>query len=190
MLAGAPALLEVPTDHPRPAQQSFAGSFTELVLDERLTAGIKELSQRHGTTLYMTLLAAWGALLARLSGQQDVIIGSPSANRGRAEIENLIGFFVNTLAVRLDVSGSPTVGKLLQRVRAEAIAAQQHQDIPFEQVVELVQPVRSLSHSPLFQVMFVWQNNEQGIVDFSGLEVRTESGCWEWRCGPCRRCRM
>ena len=106
-LAGAPALLELPTDHPRPAQQDFAGGFAELMLDEQLTAGLKDLSRRHGTTLYMTLLAGWAVLLARLSGQQDVVIGTPVANRGRAEIENLIGFFVNTLALRLDLSGSP-----------------------------------------------------------------------------------
>ena len=106
-LAGAPALLELPTDHPRPAQQDYAGAFAELVLDEKLTAGLKELSRRHGTTLFMTLLAGWAVLLARLSGQQDVVIGTPVANRGRAEIEGLIGFFVNTLALRLDLSGRP-----------------------------------------------------------------------------------
>ena len=106
------------------------------MLDEKLTAGLKDLSRRHGTTLFMTLLAGWAALLARLSGQQDVVIGTPVANRGRAEIEDLIGFFVNTLALRLDLSGSPTVSELLERVKEQALAAQQHQDIPFEQVVE------------------------------------------------------
>ena len=116
-LAGAPALLELPADHPRPAQQDFAGAFAGLVLDEQLTAGLKALSRRHGTTLFMTLLAGWAALLARLSGQQDVVIGTPVANRGRAEIEGLIGFFVNTLALRLDLSGSPTVSELLEQVR-------------------------------------------------------------------------
>src|SRR5207244_726291 len=108
-LTGAPTLLELPTDHPRPAEQNFAGAFVEIALDEQLTARLKDLSRRHRTTLYMTLLAAWTALMARLSGQQDVIIGSPSANRGQTEIENLIGFFVNTLAVRVDLSGSPTI---------------------------------------------------------------------------------
>ena len=138
------------------------GHSSALVLDDELTAGLKALSRRHGTTLFMTLLAAWAALLARLSGQEDVVIGTPVANRGRAEIENLIGFFVNTLALRLDLSGSPTVGELLARVKAQALAAQQHQDIPFEQVVEIVQPARSLAHSPLFQVMFAWQNADKG----------------------------
>ena len=122
-LAGAPAVLELPTDHARPAQQDHRGAVVELVLEEQLTAGLKELSRRHGTTLYMTLLAGWAALLARLSGQQDVVIGTPVANRGRAEIEGLIGFFVNTLALRLDLSGSPRVEELLQQARRQALAA-------------------------------------------------------------------
>ena len=171
-LAGAPALLELPTDHPRPMQQDFAGGFVELALDEQLTAGLKDLSRRQGTTLYMTLLAGWAILLARLSGQQDVVIGSPVANRGRAEIENLIGFFVNTLALRLDLSGSPSVSELLQQTKAQSLAAQRHQDIPFEQVVELAQPVRSLAHSPLFQVMFAWQNATEARLELPGLEVQ------------------
>ena len=171
-LAGAPALLELPMDHSRPVQQDFAGGFVELVLDEQLTAGLKGLSRRHGTTLYMTLLAGWAILLARLSGQQDVVIGSPVANRGRAEIENLIGFFVNTLALRLDLSGSPSVSELLQQTKAQSLAAQRHQDIPFEQVVELAQPVRSLAHSPLFQVMFAWQNAAENSLELPGLELQ------------------
>ena len=171
-LAGAPDVLQLPADHVRPEQQSYSGAAARLVLDEELTAGLKELSRKHRTTLYMTLLAGWAALLARLSGQEDVVIGTPVANRGRAEIEGLIGFFVNTLALRLDVSGSPTVAQLLARVKEQALAAQQHQDIPFEQVVEIVRPVRSLAHSPLFQVMFAWQNAPEGTVDLPGLEVR------------------
>ena len=170
-LAEAPALLELPTDHLRPAEQNFAGAASELVLDERLTADLKALSKKHGTTLFMTLLAGWATLLSRLSGQQDVVIGTPTANRGHAEIENLIGFFVNTLAVRLDLSASPTVAELLAQVKKQTVAAQQHQDIPFEQVVELAQPVRSLAHSPLFQVMFAWQNAAQSVLDFPGLEL-------------------
>ena len=170
-LGGAPALLELPADHPRPAQQVYAGGFAGLVLDEQLTAGLKALSRKHGATLYMTLLAGWSALLARLSGQQDVVIGSPVANRGRAEIEGLIGFFVNTVALRLDLSDSPSVSELLAQARSQALAAQQHQDIPFEQVVEILQPVRSLAHSPLFQVMFAWQNNTPGRLELAGLEL-------------------
>jgi Condensation domain len=116
-LAGAPAVLELPTDRRRPVQQDHAGAFVALELDDGLTAGLKALRRRHGTSLFMTLLAGWAALLARLSGQDDMVIGSPVANRTRTEIEPLIGFFVNTLALRLDLSGRPTVGELLQRVK-------------------------------------------------------------------------
>ena len=171
-LAGAPGLLELPTDHSRPAKQDYAGAFTSLELDEKLVSGLKELSRRQGTTLFMALLGGWAAVLARLSGQQDIVIGTPVANRGRIEIEKLIGFFVNTLAVRVDVSGSPTTGELLGRVKAQAIAAQQHQDIPFEQVVEVVRPERSLSHSPIFQVMFAWQNAPEGALELPGLKAQ------------------
>ncbi|HEU4560668.1 MAG TPA: amino acid adenylation domain-containing protein [Longimicrobium sp.] len=168
-LAGAPELLELPTDHPRPARQDFAGSGVGIELDAELTAGLKALSRRHGTTLFMTLMAGWAAVLSRLSGQDDVVVGTPSANRGRSEIEGLIGFFVNTLALRLDLSGSPAVPDALARVKARALEAQANQDIPFEQVVELVQPARSLAHSPLFQVMFVWQNAPRGELELPGL---------------------
>ena len=171
-LEGAPALLELPADHARPAQQNYAGGMVGVMLDEELTAGLKELSRRQGTTLFMTLLGGWAALLERLSGQGEVVIGTAVANRGRSEIEKLIGFFVNTLALRLDLSGGPTVGGLLDRVKVQALAAQQQQDIPFEQVVELARPVRSLAHSPLFQVMFVWQNTPEGRLELPGLEVK------------------
>jgi amino acid adenylation domain-containing protein len=172
-LAGAPALLELPTDHPRPAHQNYSGAFAELDLDDQLTVGLRELSRRHGVTLFMTLLTAWAVLLSRLSGQQDVLIGTPAANRGRAEIENLIGFFVNTLVVRLDLSGSPSVSELLEQAKVQALAAQQNQDIPFEQVVELARPARSMAHSPLFQVMFAWQGSAQGRIELPGLEVQS-----------------
>ncbi len=170
-LAGTPELLELPADRPRPAQQSHAGAYAPLVLDEELTERLRALSQRHGATLYMTVLAGWAATLGRLSGQDDVVIGSPTANRGRAEIEGLIGFFVNTLALRVDLSGAPTVGGLLERVKARALEAQAHQDIPFEQVVELVQPARSLAHTPLFQVMFAWMNAPMGTLELPGLTL-------------------
>src|SRR5262249_29721841 len=139
--------------------------------DDNLTAGLKALSRRHGATLFMTLLGSWAVLLGRLSGQSEVVIGTPVANRGRREIEKLIGFFVNTLALRVDVSGSPRVVELLNRVKARSIAAQQHQDIPFEQVVEIVSPARSLAHSPLFQAMMVWQNTPEGTIEFPGVEI-------------------
>ncbi|HEV3050682.1 MAG TPA: amino acid adenylation domain-containing protein, partial [Longimicrobium sp.] len=125
-LSGAPELLELPTDHARPVRQDFAGAWLEVELDEALTAALKTLGQRHGATLHMTLLAGWAAVLARLSGQQEVVIGTPSANRGRSEIEGLIGFFVNTLPVRVDLSGAPTVAEVLGRVKARALEAQQN----------------------------------------------------------------
>src|SRR5258708_31267670 len=120
----------------------------------------------------MSLGGGWGGLRGGLSGEEDVVIGTPVGNRGKVEIENLIGFFVNTLAVRLDLSGSPSVRELLKQTRTQAIAAQQHRDIPFEQVVELIQPVRSLSHSPLFQVMFAWQNATEGRLELPGLQLQ------------------
>ncbi|HEX6745683.1 MAG TPA: amino acid adenylation domain-containing protein [Longimicrobium sp.] len=170
-LAGAPELLELPTDRARPRKQDFAGDSVDVELDEALTAALKALSQRHGATLFMTLLAGWATVLARLSGQDDVVIGTPSANRGRREIEELIGFFVNTLALRVDLSGALTVAELVRQVRARALEAQQNQDIPFEQVVERVQPARSLAHTPLFQVMFAWQNASEGRLELPGLRL-------------------
>jgi hypothetical protein len=120
-LAGAPELLELPTDRPRPARQDFSGAALPVALDEGVTAALEALSRRHGTTLHMTLLAAWSVVLSRLSGQGDVVVGTPSANRGRTEIEGLIGFFVNTLALRVDLSGSPTVAELLAQVRTRSL---------------------------------------------------------------------
>jgi amino acid adenylation domain-containing protein len=170
-LAGAPTLLELPADHLRPTEQKYAGAWKEVMLDAGLTAGLRALSKQHGATLYMTLLAGWAALLGRLSGQQDILIGTPVANRERGEIQGLIGFFVNTLVLRTDLSGKPRVGDLLERVKSESLGAQQHQDIPFEQVVEIVQPERSLAHNPLFQVMFAWQNAPRGTLDLVGLKA-------------------
>src|SRR5262249_6047890 len=115
-LAGSPAVLELPADRPRPAQQDYAGGMVEVELDEHLASVLKSLGRRHGATLYMTLLAAWAALLSRLSGQEEIVIGTPAANRTRPEIEPLIGLFVNTLALRIDLSGSPSVSELLARV--------------------------------------------------------------------------
>ena len=136
-----------------------------------LSRRLKALSRRHGVTLYMTLLAGWAALLSRLSGQDEMVIGSPSANRGRAELEGLIGFFVNTLALRVDLSGSPSVAELLGRVKAVSLGAQSHQDLPFEQVVEARQPPRSLAHAPVFQTMFAWQNAPEGVLELPGLAL-------------------
>ena len=168
-LAGAPALLALPTDRPRPALQSHAGDVVRIALGTELAAQVLHLGQRHGTTPFMTLLAGWAALLARLSGQDDLVIGTPTANRTHAEIEPLVGLFVNTLALRIDVAGDISVATLLQRVKAAARGSQQHQALPFEQVVEIVRPERSLSHTPLFQVMFAWQDATVGAIGFEGL---------------------
>ncbi|HEV2148914.1 MAG TPA: condensation domain-containing protein, partial [Longimicrobiaceae bacterium] len=170
-LSGAPELLELPTDRPRPAEMDHAGALLGVALDEELTAGLKALSRRQGTTLFMTLLAGWAVVLSRLSGQEDLVVGTPTANRGRREIEGLIGFFVNTLALRVDLSGAPTVGELLERVRERALEAQQNQDVPFEQVVEAVQPARSLAHSPLFQVTFASEAAPGDEPRLPGLRV-------------------
>jgi amino acid adenylation domain-containing protein len=170
-LAGAPELLSLPTDFKRPPVQDFTGDAVRVELDEALTAGLKTLTRRHGTTLFMTLLAGLAAVLSRLAGQSDVVIGTPVANRGRREIEGLIGFFTNTLALRVDLSGAPTVAELLGRVRARTLEGQENQDIPFEQVVELIHPVRSLAHGPLFQVTFAWHNSPTALA-LPGLEVR------------------
>jgi amino acid adenylation domain-containing protein len=174
-LAGAPDLLELPTDRPRPAQVDRTGALLGVELDEELTAGLKALSRRHGTTLFMTLLAGWAVVLGRLSGQDDVVIGTPAAGRGRREIEALIGFFVSTLALRVDLSGSPTVAGLLGRVRDGVLDAQKHQDVPFEQVVERLEPARSLAHHPVFQVGFAWQNTLGPGLSLSGIDVREVS---------------
>ncbi|MDO9140569.1 MAG: amino acid adenylation domain-containing protein, partial [Methylobacter sp.] len=161
-LAGAPELLELPADRPRPPVQSYVGDSIELKLSAELTAGLRQLSRRHGTTLFMTLLCGWSALMARLSGQQDVVIGTPVANRQHAETESLIGFFVNTLALRVVVDDDPSVAQLLNQVKATTLSAYAHQDLPFEQVVEAVKPSRSMSHSPIFQVMLALNNTPKG----------------------------
>ncbi|HEY6927002.1 MAG TPA: amino acid adenylation domain-containing protein, partial [Steroidobacteraceae bacterium] len=166
-LAEAPALLELPTDYPRPARQRYKGASVALVLPADLTTALRAFSQRHGTTLFMTLLAGWSILLARMSGQNDVVVGTPIANRQRLEIESLIGFFVNTLALRIRLDDEPTVTQLLQRIKATTLAAYAHQDVPFEQVVEALLPARSLSYNPIFQARFTWHDT----VEASGLRL-------------------
>jgi amino acid adenylation domain-containing protein len=168
-LAGAPEVLELPTDRARPPRQDHAGACVEMVLDPALTAGLRELGRRHGATLFMTLMAGWAVVLGRLSRQEEVVVGTPTANRGRREIEGLIGLFLNTLALRIDLSARPTVAQVLGRVKARALEAQANQDIPFEQVVELVDPVRTLARAPLFQVAFTWQGTSRGDPAWPGL---------------------
>ena len=173
-LHDAPALLELPADRPRPPLQDYAGASLDIHLDAELCNALTSFSQKHGATLFMTLLSGWAILLSRLSGQNDLVIGTPVANRTRAEIEPLVGFFVNTLALRIDLSGSPSVNELLAQLRHTTLAAQAHQDIPFEQVVEALNPPRSLAHSPVFQVMFAWQASSHRDIRLPGLQVQAE----------------
>ena len=170
-LEGIPAVLNLPTDHPRPAVQSYRGRTQSIELSKGLTEGLKGLSRKEGVTLFMVLLAAFQTLLYRYTGQGDVVVGSPIANRNRSEIEGLIGFFVNTLVLRSDLSGNPSFRELLGRVRKMALEAYEHQDLPFEKLVEELQPERSLSYSPLFQVMFVLQNAPSTELELEGLGV-------------------
>ncbi|WP_024698598.1 non-ribosomal peptide synthetase [Pseudomonas avellanae] len=170
-LSGAPLLLELPTDHKRPPVQDYRGGFVPLVIERALTARMRALSAAQGTTLFMSLLAGWSLLLMRLARQTDVVIGVPSANRSQQELEGLIGFFVNTLALRMTRTGDPTVASWLQQTRNVALAAQEHQDLPFDQVVELLNPPRSLAHSPVFQVLFAWEQHQDSDLMLSGLEV-------------------
>ncbi|GHO70187.1 hypothetical protein KSC_090790 [Ktedonobacter sp. SOSP1-52] len=163
--------LELPTDHPRPTLQSLRGAVHSLVLPETLNTALKQLSQKNGTTLFMTLLAAFQVLLARSSGQNDIAVGTPIANRNRKEVEGLIGFFTNTLVLRSDLSDNPTFIEMLKRVRRSALEAYTHQEIPFEQVVEALQPERDLSRSPLFQVLFQLQHAAPSNEEVAELEL-------------------
>ncbi|MBW4579359.1 MAG: amino acid adenylation domain-containing protein [Tildeniella nuda ZEHNDER 1965/U140] len=170
-LAGAPTLLELPTDRSRPPMQSFRGGTESFVLDAKLTHQLKTLSQRSGATLFMTLLSAFAVLLSRYSGQHDMVIGTPIANRKRSEIEPLIGFFINLLSLRVNLTGNPGFLELLKRVRQVSLDAYAHQDVPFEQVVEVLQPERNLSYSPLFQVLLILQNTPAEPLDLPDLTL-------------------
>ncbi|RKH11041.1 amino acid adenylation domain-containing protein [Corallococcus sp. CA053C] len=157
-LRGLPPLLELPTDRPRPTFQSTRGAMHLFSLEASLSEGLLALSQREGVTLFMVVLAAFKTLLLRVTGERDFAVGSPIANRTRPELEGLIGFFVNTLVLRTDLAGDPTFRELLGRVREVTLGAYAHQDLPFEKLVEELQPERNLGHNPLFQVMFALQN--------------------------------
>ena len=167
-LAGAPPLLQLPWDYPRPAVQSYQGAREVMELSPVLTESLHALSRHEGTTLFMTLLAAFQTLLARYAGQEDIVVGAPITGRTRQEVEGLVGFFVNTLVLRTDLSGTPTFRELLGRVRAVTLAAYEHQELPFEKLVEELQPERSLSSSPLFQVLFNMVNVETATPALAG----------------------
>ncbi|HHH40712.1 MAG TPA: non-ribosomal peptide synthetase, partial [Chloroflexi bacterium] len=178
-LADAPPVLDLPTDRPRPPVQSFRGATFRFRFPAPLAQALQALSRREGVTLFMTLLAAFQTLLYRYTGQERINVGTPIANRNRAEVEGLIGFFVNTLVISTDLSGNPTFRELLQRVREVALGAYAHQDLPFEMLVDALQPERDLSRSPLFQVMFVLQNAPTATLELPGLTMRlleTDSG--------------
>lgn len=178
-LGGTLPVLNLPTDRPRPSMQRFNGAMQPLALPERLTGALNALAQREGCTLFMLLLAAFKLLLHRYSGQDDIIVGSPVAGRQRPETEPLVGFFVNTLALRTDLAGDPSFRELLARVRTTALEALAHQDVPFEVLVETLRPERDLSYNPIYQVMFALQNTpapQRALADVAMSIEEVDSG--------------
>ena len=170
-LNGSLPVLELPTDHPRPSVQTYSGRRYPLAVETSLSQALHALSRHEGVTLFMILLAAFNVLLYRYTQQDDLLIGSPIANRIHPELEPLLGCFVNTLVLRTDLSGNPTFRELMQRVRKITLEAYEHQDVPFEKLVEELQPERTLSHSPLFQAMFVLQNVPVATQELAGLTI-------------------
>ena len=172
-LQGAPALLELPTENPRPPVQSYRGAKVTLEVAPQTTRALKLLSQQHGVTLFMTLLAAFQVLLYRYTGQEDIVVGTPVAGRTRRETEGLIGLFLNTLALRVSLRGDPTFATLLSRVRDACLGAYAHQDVPFERLLEELAPERNLSHTPIFQVMFNMLNLDHAgeQIELDGLTI-------------------
>jgi amino acid adenylation domain-containing protein len=170
-LNGCPPLLELPTDRPRPAVRSFRGAQQSLLLSKAVGNALRALGRHEGATLFMTLLAAFKVLMRCYTSRDDLVVGTPIANRNRLEIEDLIGFFVNALVLRTDLSGNPTFRELIRRVREVCLEAYVHQDMPFERLVEELHLERDLSRNPLFQVMFVLQNFSPHAVDLPGLTL-------------------
>lgn len=163
--------LTLPTDRPRPAVMTFHGATAEALLPHRLGKDLLALGHRHGATLFMILMAAFQSLVSRYTHREDVVVGTPIAGRDRAEIENLIGFFVNTLIFRADLSGEPSFRELLVQVRQTALEAFARQDVPFEKIVEALQPERTASHSPIFQIVFAFQNAPTQRLELPGLRL-------------------
>ncbi|PMB43198.1 non-ribosomal peptide synthetase [Fischerella thermalis CCMEE 5330] len=170
-LENLPPVFALPKDNPRPAVQSLRGARQTLILPQSLTEALKSLSQKEGVTLFMVLLAAFKTLLYRYTGQTDLVVGTPIANRNQIETENLLGCFINTLVLRTDLSNNPSFRELLARVRETTLAAYAHQDLPFEQLVKELQPERTLSHNPLFQTMFVFQDSPLQTLELPGLKL-------------------
>jgi amino acid adenylation domain-containing protein len=173
--ATLPPVLKLPTDHPRPngqAYQEFRGAQHEISLSKQLTSDLKLFCQKENVTLFMTLLTAYQLLLYRYTGEEDIVVGTPIAGRSLPETEDLIGLFINTLALRTSLAGNPTGRELLRRVRETALGGYANQDVPFEQLVKELQPDRSLHHNPLFQAMFVLQSEELPPLQLPGLKVK------------------
>ncbi|HVG44171.1 MAG TPA: condensation domain-containing protein, partial [Longimicrobium sp.] len=170
-LAGVPELLELPTDHPRPAVKTYRGASVPVELSPELQERLQALGRSEGASLYTVVLSAFQVLLSKYSGSEDVVVGSPVAGRTRKEVEGLIGFFVDTLVLRTDLSGDPSFRETLRRVREATLGAYEHQEVPFEKLVAELQPERSLSHSPLFQVMFTLEDGGGGGGGLAGLKV-------------------
>lgn len=170
-LAGAQTTLDLPTDRPRPPVQTYRGATKHFAWPRHLAASLNVLARREDVTLFMLLLAAFQTLLHRYTGQEDILVGSPVAGRTMVETEPLIGFFLNSLVLRGDLSGDPTFREMLQRVRQTALAAYAHQELPFEKLVDALQPARDLSRAPLFQVLFVLQNEPLRLPELTGLKV-------------------
>jgi hypothetical protein len=172
-LKNAPARLALPTDKPRPAIQTYQGSAQHKSISPELAQSLRDLSSREGVTLYMMQLACLNMLLHYYTGQSDIVIGTDVANRNRSETESLIGFFINELALRTDLSGNPTFRQLLGRVREVTLGAYSHQDMPFDRLVDALKIERSSAHHPLFQVCFVFQNLPRTSIDVSSLTIST-----------------
>jgi amino acid adenylation domain-containing protein len=170
-LAGAPAVLDLPTDHPRPAVHTSRGAFRQATFSPDLSAALHEVSRREGATPFMAALAVWAVLLARHTRQEDLVLGTPVAGRNRREIEGLIGFFVNTLALRADLAGSPTFAELLGRIRQTALEGLAHQDLPFERLVEELVTDRDLSHLSLVETVLAFQNLPTRTLEVPGLTL-------------------
>jgi aryl carrier-like protein len=170
-LLSAVPVLELPFDHPRPARPRFRGGAETMRFGRELTAALQDLGKRHDATLFMTLLTAFKILLCRVTGQEDVVVGSNVANRSHAELEGLIGFFVNNLVLRTDLSGDPSAREALERVRGVTLACYAHQEVPFDRLVEELQPERTAGRNPLFQVLFVLQIAARDSLGFGGLEL-------------------
>jgi hypothetical protein len=172
-LEGAPELLRLPTDRARPVVQHHEGSHQHFTLERGLGDALAALGREQGATFFMTMLAAFAVLLYRLSGEEDVVIGSPIANRNDLQLQGLIGFFTNTIALRVQVGGNPSFREVVARARATALGAYNHQDLPFEKVVEKLAPRRDPSHNPLFQVNFRAQATERPVLALPGIVVET-----------------